>query len=91
MRTMPYLTTLDAVQQRLDHLARIAQAGADNTGPEWAEWLGPPVVLWRKFRDGEETREELPQFLAEATLEAIPECEPLVARAKIIYGGDGER
>lgn len=85
--------TAEAAQERLDHLDRIAQAGADNTGPEWAEWLGPPVVLWRKFRaeaGGEETREVLPRVWAEWTLAAIPECEPMVERAKVIYG-DGVR
>lgn len=72
------------IQEHLDHLDRIARAGADNTGPEWTEWLGPPVTLWRKFREtGEETEETLPRALAEWTLLAIPEREPSVERAKV--------
>ena len=84
---MAFAVTAEAAQDRLDHLDRIAQAGADDTGPEWAEWLGPPVVLWRKFRDGEETEEVLPEQLALWTLAAIPECEPGVERAKVIVEG----
>lgn len=44
---------------------------------------GPQVTLWRRFRDGTETREVLPEMFAEWTLAAIPECEPDVARARI--------
>jgi len=80
---MNWKVTAQAAQDRLDHLDRIAQAGADDTGPEWVEWLGPPIVLWRKFRDGEETEEVLPEQLALWTLAAIPECEPMVERAKV--------
>jgi len=59
-------------------------AGADNTVEGWG-WLGPEVVLWRQFRDGEETEERLSQFLAECALATISEREPDVARAKIMF------
>jgi hypothetical protein len=60
---------------------RIAAAGLRNAPPD----MGPPVVLWRKFRgDGRETTEVLPEWVAEWTLSVIPEREPNVERAKII-------
>ena len=72
--------TLDDVKERVEHHARMAAAGADDTA---AVGLGPTVVLWRRFRDGTETREVLPQWLAECTLATIPEREPNVERAKL--------
>ena len=44
---------------------------------------GPQVTVWRKYRNGRETREMLPEYLAECVVAAIPECEPDVARARI--------
>jgi len=74
--------TLKMVTDLLAHHQRIADAGADDTTPAWGD-LGPDVTLWRRFRDGSETREVLPEFLAEVTLASIVEREPDVARAKI--------
>ena len=71
-------------KERIKHLERIAAAGADDT-PGLDAMLGPPVMLWRRFRDGTETRERLPRLLAELTLASIPEREPRVERAKL-YG-----
>jgi hypothetical protein len=71
---------MERVTERIGQLERLCLAGADDA-PELA--LGPPVVLWRRFRDGGETRERLPRWLAELALAAIPECEPQVERAKI--------
>ena len=82
---MVFEVTLEDVQTQLEHHATLIAAGADDTGPEWEEWLGQPMTLWRKFRNGEETQEELPYFIALCTLAAIPECEPRVARAKIVH------
>jgi len=49
------------------------------------EWdSGPMVTVWRRLRDGTETKEEMPLYWAEMTVSAIPECEPLVERAKIV-------
>ena len=76
---------LKMVTDLLAHRQRIAAAGADDTTPAWGD-LGPVVTLWRCFRDGSETREVLPEFLAEMTLAAISEQEPSVARAKIERG-----
>lgn len=56
--------------------------GEENSNPKWLEF-GPTVTLWRKYRDGTESEEQLPDMLAKWTLAAIPECEPGVARAKI--------
>jgi|AACY02.16.fsa_nt_gi hypothetical protein len=47
-------------------------------------WMGPLVVLWRHYRDGAESEVVLPRWIAECTLAAIPECEPDVARAKVV-------
>lgn len=44
---------------------------------------GPQATLWRRYRDGTETREVLPEMFAEWTLASIPECEPDVERARI--------
>lgn len=69
-------------QKRLAELASLVTAGADDTRPPE---LGPPVVLWRQFRDGTETEECLPEMLAEWTLIGLAVGnEPDVARAKII-------
>jgi hypothetical protein len=46
--------------------------------------LGPSCVIWRLYRDGRESFEQLPLWLAELTLAAIPECEPEVARARLL-------
>ena len=71
-----------AAADLLAHHERIAAAGADDTAESWGD-LGPDVKLWRRFRNGDETRETLPEFIAEVTLAAIPEREPDVERAKI--------
>ena len=78
--------TLDDAKERAQHHACIAAAGADDTGAVNQVNMGPTVVLWRRFRDGTETREALPQWLAECTLATIPEREPNVERAKMKYG-----
>lgn len=80
---MTFYTTPDTANDLLSHYNRLAITGADDTAPDWGD-LGPPVTLWRKFRDDSETHETLPEFIAEMTLEAIPEREPEVARAKLI-------
>jgi len=67
------------ILERLDHHERLELAGVDR--PEMD--LGKPVVLWRRFRDGKETREVLPAMIADWTLATIPEREPHVARARI--------
>jgi len=82
---MVFEVTVEDVKEQLNHHAAMVAAGTDDTGPEWEEWLGAPVTLWRRFRDGEETQEELPYFIALCTLAAIPECEPQVERAKILH------
>jgi len=71
---------LSDVKERMQHYTHMAAAGANDTE---AIDLGPRVTLWRRFRDGTETREVLPQWLAELTLAAIPECEPGVERARV--------
>jgi len=43
----------------------------------------PLAVVWRKYRDGTETRELMPAWLAEWTVYAILMNEPEVARAKV--------
>jgi hypothetical protein len=78
----------------LKHYYHLGVAGIDNTFSHlWQsrieaatkEWdKGPMVILWRKLRDGTETREEMPLYWAEMTIASIPECEPLVERAKIV-------
>jgi len=57
-----------------------------NMGAEFLarQMHGRQVTVWRKYRNGRETRETLPEFLAECVVAAIPECEPDVARAKLI-------
>ena len=46
--------------------------------------FGPPVQIWRQHRDGSESYETLPEFLAKFELAGIPQNEPNTARAKII-------
>lgn len=65
-----------------DTLSRLWKQRIEATTKEWDS--GPMVILWRKLRDGTETREEMPAYWAEMTINSIPECEPLVERAKII-------
>ena len=77
----PLKSLLSWAQNRLTNLARLAMAGADDTVTPDNE---PHVILWRRFRDGRETHEALPGWLAEWTLAAIPECEPDVERARIV-------
>lgn len=72
--------TREDVKGQMEHYSRMAIAGADDTE---AIGLGPPVVLWRRFRDSTETREVLPLWLAELTLAAIPHNEPAVERARL--------
>jgi len=72
----------------LNHLERMVLTSLDNTDASWdlsGEDGGPTAIIWRKFRDGLETEERLPVFLAECVLASIPDNEPNVARAKIIY------
>lgn len=71
--------TLPDAKERAQHYLRMAAAGADDTDVD----LGPVVTLWRRFRDGTETREALPLWLAELTLAGIPHNEPGVARARL--------
>lgn len=57
---------------------------AQTTGRTWPEMdMGPPVTLWRRFRDGHETTEILPRWIARLTLRAIPYNEPEVERASL--------
>lgn len=79
---MTFKATSNAAADLLSHYGRITAAGADDTASSWGD-LGPPVTLWRRFRNGNETRETLPEFIAKITLAAIVEREPEVARAKI--------
>ena len=65
-----------------DTLSRLWKKRIEATTKEWDQ--GPTVTVWRKLRDGTETTEEMPLYWAEMTVSAIPECEPLVARAKIV-------
>ena len=68
-------------EDRLKHY--IAMANAGDELPEEAS-LGPPVQIWRLHRDGRETLETLPEFLAQHTMANIVHEEPDVVRAKII-------
>jgi hypothetical protein len=77
---MNWQVTQADVAARIKHYERMAQAGVDGKPPLD---LGEPVVLWRRFRSGKETREPLPRWLAELALAAIPEWEPQVERARI--------
>jgi len=74
--------TLAAAKELFEHYQRIAAAGANNTQ---AEFGGGYVILYRKFRDGTETKEIMRRELAELILYAIPFNEPNVERAKIKY------
>ena len=67
-----------------DELA-LCEKSDPRMGTEWLANMmwGPQVVVWRKYRNGRETREALPEYLAESVVAAIPECEPDVARARI--------
>jgi len=74
------LSAFDAQFPLLTGFYQPAQFYQDIPGDD----LGPLVSLWRKFRDGRETMEFLPLWLARLTLEAIPQNEPQVERAKLI-------
>jgi len=52
--------------------------------PNWSAAWGPPAIVWRKYRDGRESYEALPLWLAEQVMAAIPECEPGVERARLM-------
>jgi len=45
---------------------------------------GPSVQIWRQHRDGSESYETLPEYLAELIVSEIRFNEPNTARAKII-------
>jgi hypothetical protein len=63
----------------------LCERSKPNTGTEWLARMmwGPKATVWRKYRDGHETRETMPEFLAECVVATIPENEPDVARARI--------
>lgn len=71
--------TLDQAEEQLKHIESMEAAGIEKEVFD----LGPPTVLWRKFRNKEETLEILPRQLAEWTLFTIPEREPNVERASL--------
>ena len=77
-----YEVSVEMVKELAEHYERMAIAGANGT-PEDLNLGGDYVVLWRKFRNGDETEEVLREVLAELTLYAIPFNEPEVERAKI--------
>jgi hypothetical protein len=71
------------VQVRANQLADFEQL--TGTQPETSDIeLGPSCVIWRLYRDGCESFEQLPLWLGELTIAAIPECEPEVARARLL-------
>lgn len=70
---------IDSIRKRLYHHELLYLAGVDM--PEMD--LDKPVVLWRRFRNGTETREVLPAMIADWTLATIPSQEPSVERARI--------
>lgn len=78
-------SVVEKAKELLAQYSRLIIAGIDDTTEAWRD-LGPPVVLRRTFRNGETTLEEMPEFFAKMTLEAIPANEPTVARAMLIYG-----
>lgn len=69
-----------------DTFSRLWQKRIEAASSEWNK--EPTVTLWRRLRDGTETTEEMPLYWAEMTVASIPECEPLVERAKIIRKRD---
>jgi hypothetical protein len=73
--------TIKDIEARLAHYERMFLAG--DPMPEGASF-GPPVQIWRLHRDGHESWETLPEFLAELVLADIVNSEPNVARAKIV-------
>ena len=44
------------------------------------------ATLWRRYRDGRETVEILPHWIAQLRLAGIPENEPEVERANLKIG-----
>ena len=71
---------IEEIKRRQKHHERIRMAGVDD--PSETD-LGPYALLWRRFRDLEETWEILPMMMAKWTLEAIPVNEPDVGRAAL--------
>ena len=71
---------IDDIQKVIIHHARLALTGIPR---KYEIDFGPPVFLWTLKRTGEEIWDVLPELLAQLRLEAIPEMEPDVARAKI--------
>jgi hypothetical protein len=78
---MPRLIHREEIEMRL---VALQHAGVlEKWGQHVIEALGPPVYLVRKLRDGAVTQEFDFEWFAQLTLQAIPECEPLVERAMI--------
>lgn len=57
--------------------------------PSLSDAWGPPAVIGRKYRDGRESYESLPLWLAKQVVAAIPECEPRVERARLMIKSGG--
>jgi len=76
------MVTKKDIMTRFEQAVRIAAAGADQV-PDGLSF-GPPVQIWRAHRDGSESYETLPEWLAILTLCDIVNSEPNTARAKIV-------
>jgi len=78
------MTTHDAVSDATKRIEQYRRLGMAGVKVEESGNLGRTLLIWRKFRDGRETYEALPEWLARATMEAIPMNEPNVARARLL-------
>lgn len=72
--------TVQQLRERYEAVRQFAMStGAERPVPE--DVWGAEVKLYRRYRDGHETVEELPCWIAQLTLAAIPYNEPEVERA----------
>lgn len=75
--------TAQELRERYEAARRFAvSTSTTRTIPE--DVWGPEVKLWRRYRNGRESIERLPLWVAQQTLAAIPAWEPDVERAKLL-------
>lgn len=74
------MVTINSIKKRLDHHRRLRLAGMAQ--PEMK--LGPAVILWVRSRDGSETWEVLPEWVADLLVSDLHN-DPAVERAAVYH------
>ena len=74
------MVTIKSIEKRLEHLHRLELAGVDKPKPD----LGPAVILWTRKRDGKETWEVLPEWVADLVVSDLHN-DDAIERAAIYH------